>query len=154
MSLFENFVPDDAEAGSKIKLSHVGDYFEGVVTRVSDTFDGDYGEYFWINVDVKMGQGTGVPVGEEAGYPVSLWKQQSVADVKASKAPKTGHVLEELTKALKRAGKAVLEEGDYLGVLFVDSVQGPNKAFQPFRKMAVIVQPAEPTSVFATKAPF
>lgn len=155
MGLFDTYEPEPQESGPKIKLTDIGDRFEGVVTRVSDVFDGDYGEYYWINVSVQQGKGEDVPVGEEAGYPVSLWKQQSVADVKAGKSPKVGHVHEELQKALKRAGKSTLDEGDYIGVLFVEAVQGSNKTFKPFRKHAVIVQPAEPKSVFeGTKAPF
>ena len=155
MSLFENYEPE-TNTGEKIKLSDEGDYFEGTVVRVSDAYDGDFGPYYFVNVDVKLGEGDGVPVGEEAGFPISLEKQQSVADVKAGKAPRPGHIHEELQRALKRVGKTQLDEGDYIGVKIVEIREPSKPGYKPFRKHAVIVQPAEPVSVFEKNgsAPF
>lgn len=156
MGLFDNYEPEEQESGPKIKLAEAGDYFEGIVTRVSGEFTGDYGPYYFVNVDVKGGQGLEVPIGEDAGYPVSLEKQQKPEEIRAGKAPKPGHVHEELQKALKRAGKSDLQEGDTLGVKLVELVYNEkHPTWKPFRKHIVVVQPAEPKSVFeGTKAPF
>lgn len=146
MGLFDDYEPNKGSE-NQIKLEEAGDLFAVTVTDISDEMTGDYGTYFFVTGEIVEGEGEEVPaVGEEGTFLFP--RTRSNGD--------DTPIFKELRKALGKASG--LQIGDLLGVKLIElithSAKG-KKYGKPFRKTGVVVQSAQPASVFnSSEVPF
>jgi hypothetical protein len=129
---FDGYEPP-ARADSII-LNAPGAWFEFKVTEVGQPFEAEYGDVYVTNgVITRKGGDVDAPdAGEEAGYLTSWAKV-----IKGQTKP--GHVREEITKAVKAAGRrsGSVEVGDVIAVMYAEDVEADKngKRFKnPFKR--------------------
>lgn len=114
---FDGYEPP-ARADS-IVLNSPGAWFEFKVTEVGTPFEAQHGDvYVTTGVITRKGGDVDAPeVGEEAGYLTS-WEKVTKGQTRV------GHVREEITKAIKAAGRrsGAMMPGDTIAVMYAEDV--------------------------------
>lgn len=146
---FDGYTPP-ARTDSII-LNAPGAWFEFEVTEVGQPFEADYGDVFVTSglITRKGGDVDAPEVGQEGGYLTSWAKV-----IKGTTKP--GHVREEITKALRSAGRrsGSMMPGDVIAVMYTEDVAADKngKAFKnPFKRhqaRAVKLAPDTATNPF------
>ena len=143
---FDSYVPEPVEYGPSVKLSAVGDFFEGKIVKIGDLKAGEYGDFYFLEVELTRANLTPLPadpVEEKEAYVPPVAGDTASFRVQATKANgSTHHVQEEIERAARRVDKNGVAVGDTLAGKLVEKIKSTkNPSYKPFRKHAFIVTP-------------
>jgi hypothetical protein len=143
---FADYTPEPVEFGPSIKLSAVGDFFKGKITKVGELRSGTHGDYFFLDIELTHANLTPLPadpVNDKPAYEPPAVGDTASFIVSATKANGAKHhVLEEIERAARRADKNGVEEGDDLAGKLLEKIPSKkDKSYKPFRKHGFIVTP-------------